>query len=109
MLRLPAECLLGVSAGGGLVCCEDRAEGAEDLLRDCLDRAGDAEPAARRGDRRGAAGSQPARGGRRRLERASSAMGPMNRELGPRLKPAVAASAELQERDELRAATVSLG
>jgi len=33
----------------------------------------------------------------------------MNRELGPRLKSAVAASAELQERDELRAATVSLG
>src|SRR3982074_255006 len=35
------------------------------------------------------------------LERASSAMGPMNRELGPRLKAAVAASAELQERDAL--------
>jgi AcrR family transcriptional regulator len=36
------------------------------------------------------------------LERASSAMGPMNRELGPRLKAAIAASAELQERDTLK-------
>ena len=36
------------------------------------------------------------------LERASSEMGPMNRELGPRLKAAVAASAELQERDALK-------
>jgi AcrR family transcriptional regulator len=36
------------------------------------------------------------------LIRASSAMGPMNRELGPRLKAAVAASAELQERDALK-------
>jgi AcrR family transcriptional regulator len=36
------------------------------------------------------------------LERASSAMGPMNRELGPRLKAAVAASTELQERDTLK-------
>src|SRR5487761_1206322 len=41
------------------------------------------------------------------LERASSAMGPMNRELGPRLKAAVAASAELQERDALK--SVALG
>jgi AcrR family transcriptional regulator len=40
------------------------------------------------------------------LERASSAMGPMSRELAPRLKAAVAASAELQERDALK--TVSL-
>ncbi|MFE5735664.1 TetR/AcrR family transcriptional regulator [Streptomyces celluloflavus] len=40
------------------------------------------------------------------LERASSAMGPVNRELAPRLKAAVAASAELQERDTLK--TVSL-
>src|SRR5205807_5461862 len=40
------------------------------------------------------------------LERAATAMGPMNRELGPRLKAAVAASAELQERDALK--TVSL-
>ena len=36
------------------------------------------------------------------LERVSSAMGPMNRELGPRLKAAIAASAELQERDALK-------
>ncbi|MFE2375067.1 TetR/AcrR family transcriptional regulator [Streptomyces sp. NPDC059398] len=36
------------------------------------------------------------------LERASSAMGPANRELGPRLKAAVAASTELQERDTLK-------
>ena len=36
------------------------------------------------------------------LERASNAMGPINRELGPRLKAAVAASAELQERDALK-------
>jgi AcrR family transcriptional regulator len=36
------------------------------------------------------------------LERASSEMGPVNRDLGPRLKAAVAASAELQERDALK-------
>jgi AcrR family transcriptional regulator len=36
------------------------------------------------------------------LERASSAMGPMNRELAPRLKAAVAADVELQERDTLK-------
>ncbi len=36
------------------------------------------------------------------LERASTMMGPMNRELGPRLKAAVAASAELQARDALK-------
>ena len=36
------------------------------------------------------------------LERASGAMGPLNRDLGPRLKAAVAASAELQERDALK-------
>jgi AcrR family transcriptional regulator len=36
------------------------------------------------------------------LERASSAMGPTNRELGPRLRAAVAASSELQERDALK-------
>jgi AcrR family transcriptional regulator len=40
------------------------------------------------------------------LERASTAMGPMNREIGPRLKAAIAASTELQERDALK--TVSL-
>jgi AcrR family transcriptional regulator len=36
------------------------------------------------------------------LERVSGAMGRMNRELGPRMKAAVAASAELQERDALK-------
>jgi len=36
------------------------------------------------------------------LERASGEMGPANRDLGPRLKAAVAASAELQERDALK-------
>jgi AcrR family transcriptional regulator len=36
------------------------------------------------------------------LERAASAMGPVNHELAPRLKAAVAASAELQERDALK-------
>src|ERR1700750_2961976 len=36
------------------------------------------------------------------LERVSSAMGQFNRDLGPRLKAAVAASAELQERDALK-------
>ncbi|UQU67777.1 TetR/AcrR family transcriptional regulator [Couchioplanes caeruleus] len=36
------------------------------------------------------------------LERAAGAMGPANRELGPRLKAAVAASTELQERDALK-------
>jgi AcrR family transcriptional regulator len=36
------------------------------------------------------------------LERAADAMGPLNRELGPRLKAAIAASTELQERDALK-------
>ena len=36
------------------------------------------------------------------LKRASSEMGPTNRELGPRIKAAVAASTELQERDALK-------
>src|ERR1700750_365566 len=36
------------------------------------------------------------------LERASNAMGPVTRELAPRLRPASAASAELQERDALK-------
>lgn len=36
------------------------------------------------------------------LERASTVMGESNRELGPKLKAAVAASAELQERDALK-------
>ncbi|MGW1498284.1 TetR/AcrR family transcriptional regulator [Streptomyces mirabilis] len=41
------------------------------------------------------------------LERASNAMGPMNRELAPRLKAAVAASAELQERDALKSVSLA--
>jgi AcrR family transcriptional regulator len=36
------------------------------------------------------------------LERVSSAMGPTNRELGPRMKAAVAANSELQERHVLK-------
>ena len=36
------------------------------------------------------------------LARASSAMGPTNRELGPRIKAAIAVSTELQERDALK-------
>ena len=41
------------------------------------------------------------------LERASSAMGPANRELGPRLRAAVAASTELQERDALKSVSLA--
>jgi AcrR family transcriptional regulator len=41
------------------------------------------------------------------LQRASSAMGPLNRELGPRLKAAVAASTELQERDALKSVSLA--
>jgi AcrR family transcriptional regulator len=41
------------------------------------------------------------------LERASSEMGPLNRDLGPRLKAAVAASAELQERDALKSVSLA--
>ncbi|MFI5911425.1 TetR/AcrR family transcriptional regulator [Dactylosporangium sp. NPDC051541] len=41
------------------------------------------------------------------LERASATMGPMNHELGPRLKAAIAASAELQERDALKSVSLA--
>ncbi|MET0492988.1 MAG: helix-turn-helix domain-containing protein [Actinoplanes sp.] len=41
------------------------------------------------------------------LERVSSAMTPMNRDLGPRLKAAVAASTELQERDALKSVSLA--
>ena len=41
------------------------------------------------------------------LVRASTAMGPMNRELAPRLKAAVATSAELQERDALKSVSLA--
>ena len=41
------------------------------------------------------------------LVRASNTMGPVNRELGPRLKAAVAASTELQERDALKSVSLA--
>ncbi|MGC5562237.1 TetR/AcrR family transcriptional regulator [Streptomyces sp. FR-108] len=41
------------------------------------------------------------------LVRASGAMGPMNRELAPRVKAAVAASTELQERDVLKSVSLA--
>jgi len=41
------------------------------------------------------------------LERASTAMGSMQREFAPRLKAAVAASAELQERDVLKSVSLA--
>ena len=41
------------------------------------------------------------------LRRASDSMGPMNRELGPRLKAAVAASVELRERDALKSVSLA--
>ena len=41
------------------------------------------------------------------LERASSAMGPMNHEIAPRIKAAVAASTELQERDALKSVSLA--
>ncbi|MFF3152645.1 TetR/AcrR family transcriptional regulator [Streptomyces sp. NPDC057910] len=41
------------------------------------------------------------------LERASSAMGPMNRELAPRVQAAIAACTELQERDALKAISLA--
>jgi AcrR family transcriptional regulator len=48
------------------------------------------------------AGASPLEAVAAGLERASTAMGPANRDLGPRLKAAVAASTELQERDALK-------
>lgn len=48
------------------------------------------------------AGASPLEAVAAGLERASGEMGPANRELGPRLKAAVAASTELQERDALK-------
>ena len=41
------------------------------------------------------------------LERASGAMGPVNRDVGPRLKAAVAASSELQKRDALKSVSLA--
>ena len=48
------------------------------------------------------AGSTPLEAVAGGLRRASGAMGPLNRELGPRIKAAVAASSELQERNSLK-------
>ncbi|GAA3340116.1 TetR/AcrR family transcriptional regulator [Curtobacterium pusillum] len=48
------------------------------------------------------AGSTPLEAVAEGLARASDEMGPMNRALGPRLRAAVAASAELRERDALK-------
>src|ERR1700712_5064466 len=48
------------------------------------------------------AGASPLEAVAAGLERASGEMGPLNRDLGPRLKAAIAASAELQERDALK-------
>ncbi|MFC5910529.1 TetR/AcrR family transcriptional regulator [Streptacidiphilus monticola] len=48
------------------------------------------------------AGASPLQAVAAGLERASGAMGPVNRELGPRLQAAIAASTELQERDALK-------
>jgi AcrR family transcriptional regulator len=48
------------------------------------------------------AGASPLEAVAAGLERVSRAMGRMTRELGPRMKAAVAASAELQERDALK-------
>src|SRR5213075_2004618 len=48
------------------------------------------------------AGASPLEAVAAGLERASSALGPANRELGPRITAAVAASTELQERDALK-------
>lgn len=41
------------------------------------------------------------------LDRAAGVMGPVNRELAPRLKAAVAASTELQERDALKSVSLA--
>ncbi len=41
------------------------------------------------------------------LERASGAIGPMSKEIAPRLKAAVAASAELRERDALKSVSLA--
>lgn len=48
------------------------------------------------------AGASPLEAVAAGLERAAGVMGPVNRDLGPRLKAAVAASTELQERDALK-------
>ncbi|WP_194898623.1 TetR/AcrR family transcriptional regulator [Catenulispora pinisilvae] len=53
------------------------------------------------------AGASPLEAVEAGLERASSEMGPANREIGPGLKAAVAASTELQERDALKSVSLA--
>lgn len=53
------------------------------------------------------AGASPLEAVEAGLERVSSAMGPANREIGPGLKAAVAASTELQERDALKSVSLA--
>jgi AcrR family transcriptional regulator len=53
------------------------------------------------------AGASPLEAVAAGLERASTAMGPMSREIAPRMKAAVAASAELQERDALKSVSLA--
>src|SRR5207237_1051663 len=48
------------------------------------------------------AGTPPLQAVAAGLERASNEMGPLNRELGPRLKAAIAANTELRERNALK-------
>jgi len=53
------------------------------------------------------AGASPLEAVAAGLVRASSVMGPMNRQLAPRLKAAIAANAELQERDALKSVSLA--
>ena len=53
------------------------------------------------------AGASPLEAVAAGLVRASTAMGPMSREIAPRLKAAVAASTELQERDALKSVSLA--
>ena len=53
------------------------------------------------------AGASPLEAVAAGLGRASSAMGPVNRDMGPRLKAAIATSAELQERDALKSVSLA--
>ena len=53
------------------------------------------------------AGASPLEAVAAGLVRAAGTMGPMNRELAPRLKAAIAASTELQERDALKSVSLA--
>ncbi|WP_203755138.1 TetR/AcrR family transcriptional regulator [Actinoplanes cyaneus] len=53
------------------------------------------------------AGASPLEAVAAGLDRASGAIGPMSRQIAPRLKAAVAASAELQERDALKSVSLA--